>query len=72
MQIGEEIRKYRKAGELTTEEINHIIYEMDNKSKKESYEEVFQWAKDKLEQYPNCEQLIWQIAVVLDAKRMDF
>ena len=55
--------------ELTAEEINSIIYEADDKLKKETYEEVFQWAKEMLEQYPNCEQLIWQMAVILDAQR---
>ena len=53
--------------ELTAEEINNIIYEMDTKLKNENYEEVFKWAKGKIEQYPNCEQLIWQVSLVLDA-----
>lgn len=56
--------------ELTTEEINNIVYEINTKLKKETYEEVFQWAKEKIEQYPNCEQLIWQVAIVLDAWRL--
>lgn len=56
--------------ELTTEEINEIIYELDLKMKEQPYDEVFSWAKKKLEQYPNCEQLIWQIALLLDAQRM--
>lgn len=56
--------------ELTSEEIKNIVYEVDERARKETYEEVFQWAKEKLEQYPNCEQLIWQIAVVLDAQRL--
>jgi transcriptional regulator with XRE-family HTH domain len=53
--------------ELTAEEINNIIYEMDTKLKNENYGEVFKWAKGKIEQYPNCEQLIWQVSLVLDA-----
>lgn len=56
--------------ELTTEEINNIVYEMNTKLKNENYEEVFKWAKGKIEQYPNCEQLIWQMALILDAWRL--
>ena len=56
--------------ELTEEEINNIIYEMNGKLKEESYEKAFNWAKEKIEQYPNCEQLIWQVAIVLDAWRL--
>lgn len=55
---------------LTGEEINNIIYEMNTKLKDENYEEVFKWAKGKIEQYPSCEQLIWQVALVLDAWRL--
>ncbi|MFT4004778.1 MAG: helix-turn-helix transcriptional regulator [Lacrimispora sp.] len=55
---------------LTAEEINRIVYEANDKLKCETYEEVFQWAKGKMEQYPNCEQLIWQMAVILDAWRL--
>ncbi|WP_353097175.1 helix-turn-helix transcriptional regulator [Tissierella praeacuta] len=56
--------------ELTAEEINGIVYEMDAKLQNETYGEAFQWAKGKIEQYPNCEQLIWQIALILDAWRL--
>lgn len=56
--------------ELTTEEINGLIYELDAMFKEKPYSEVFSWAKKKLEEYPNCEQLIWQMAVILDAQRM--
>lgn len=34
------------------------------------YEEAFRWAKSKLEQYPNCEPLIYSIAVIFDAQRI--
>lgn len=56
--------------ELTGDEIGNIVREMDVKFKEESYDEVFQWAKKKIEQYPNCEQLIWQLAVMLDAQHL--
>lgn len=52
---------------LTEQEINQMISEMESKLKCEAYEDVFRWAKSIMEQYPNCEQLIWQMAVVLDA-----
>lgn len=56
--------------ELAEEEINNIIYQINEKFKTESYEEVFKWSKEKIERYPNCEQLIWQVALVLDAWRL--
>lgn len=56
--------------ELTTEEIAQIVCEADRKLKEETYDEAFRWAKKKLEEYPNCEQLIWQIAVIFDAQRI--
>jgi Predicted transcriptional regulators len=55
---------------LTEEEINRFVYEANAKLKSETYEEAFQWAKGKIEQYPNCEVLIWQIAVIFDAWRL--
>ena len=42
--------------ELTAQEIEKIIYEMERKLKEESYEDVFRWARKKIEEYPNCEQ----------------
>ncbi len=56
--------------ELTQEEINEIVREADLKLKETSYDEAFQWAKKKLEQYPNCEQLILNIAVIFDVQRI--
>lgn len=55
---------------LTEDEINSLIYELDDSLKKEPYEEVFQWAKKKREQFPNCEKLFLNMAVVLDAWRL--
>lgn len=56
--------------ELTTEEINGIIREADQKLKEESYEDAFRWVKKKLEEYPNCEQLILNLAVLFEAQRI--
>lgn len=56
--------------ELTESEINEIVSEVQRQLKEGSYDEAFCQAKKRLEQYPNCEQLIWQLAVVLDAWRL--
>ena len=56
--------------ELTPEEITHFIYETTEQLKNRPYDEAFQWSKKIIEQYPNCKDLIWQIAVLLDAKRL--
>ncbi|MCM1327480.1 MAG: helix-turn-helix domain-containing protein [Bacteroidales bacterium] len=56
--------------ELTTEEINGLIYELDAMFKEKTYSEVFSWAREKLQEYPNCERLLWQTAVILDAQLM--
>lgn len=58
--------------ELTEEEINSFVQEVDNRFRveNEAYEEVFLWVKEKIECYPNCYRLIWQMAVILDAWRL--
>lgn len=56
--------------ELSTDEIRNIIKELNAKLETEEYSEVFQWAESILQEYPNCNQLIWQVAVVLDAGRL--
>lgn len=56
--------------DLTMEEINEITCEADLKLKEKSYDEAFRWAKKKLEQYPNCEQLILNIAIIFDVGRI--
>lgn len=54
--------------ELTKEEINGIIYELDEKLKTTPYEECFQWVKERVELYPNCEDLMLSAAAVLQAR----
>lgn len=56
--------------DLTTDEINEIVCEADLRLKEQSYDEAFQWAKKKLEQYPNCEKLILNLAIIFDAQRI--
>lgn len=55
--------------ELTAEEIREIVYEADAKLKAEPYDQALLWAKRKLEQYPGCHMLIWQLAVIFDIQR---
>lgn len=54
--------------DLTTDEINEIVCKADMKLKEESYDEAFAWARKILGQYPNCEQLILNLAVIFDAQ----
>lgn len=55
--------------ELTDDEINGLINEVDIKLKNESYEETFEWAKKQLELYPNCERLTLWMAQIFDIRR---
>lgn len=64
----DELLSFRE--ELSTDEINNIIKELDAKLETETYAEVFGWAQNLLHEYPNCNQLIWQTALVLDASRL--
>lgn len=56
--------------ELTNEEIGSMVRELDTILKEKSFEEAFWWAKEKLELYPNSGQLCWQLALILDARRL--
>ena len=56
--------------ELTDEEINRYLSEVQKDLESKDFHEVFLSVKRKIEEYPNCEKLIWQAAVLLDAKRM--
>lgn len=56
--------------ELTAEEVESLVTELGERMKKETYEDVFEWVKHKIGQYPNCEQLIWSAALLLDVERM--
>ena len=56
--------------DLTDEEVAHYIEEISARFKKDPYDQVFKWAREIIELYPNCEYLNWQLAALLDAKRL--
>lgn len=56
--------------DLTESEIREIVNELDAKLQCEAYEDVFSWAREKLSLYPNCQKLIYQLALILDAWRL--
>lgn len=55
---------------LTDAEIEEIIRQMDKMLSKEGYDKTYEWAISVIKEYPNCNMLIWQVAVVLDARRL--
>lgn len=61
----EELLSFRE--DLTTSEIRDLAEELSRMLKDGEYEEAFRWAKGKMEVYPNCERLIYQLALVLES-----
>ena len=55
---------------LSDVEIEEIIKKMDKMFSEEGYERTYEWALEILKEYPNCNKLIWQVAVMLDVRRM--
>ncbi|WP_274419878.1 helix-turn-helix domain-containing protein [Blautia sp. XA-2221] len=56
--------------ELSLEEVNAIVQEAGEKFQKESYGQVFEFCRKKIHQYPGCDNLVVQLAVVLDSWRI--
>ncbi len=56
-------------GALSSEEIAAFVKKLDGDLETREYAEVFAEVKKTLEEYPNCDQLIWQAAVILQARR---
>lgn len=56
--------------DLTDEEISQYLLKIQKDLESKDFHDVFLSVKEKVEEYPNCEKLIWQAAVILDAKRM--
>lgn len=55
---------------LSDIEIEEIIRKMDRMFSEEGYEKTYEWALRLIKEYPNCNMLIWQAAVMLDARRI--
>lgn len=55
---------------LTDFEIGEFIQKMDKMFSEEGYEKTYQWAVNTIKKYPNYNLLIWQIAVMLDSRRI--
>ena len=55
---------------LTDIEIEELIHKMDKMFSEEGFEKTYQWAVNTIKEYPNCNLLIWQIAVMLDSRRI--
>lgn len=56
--------------ELTAAEIGGIIRQMDHMFETEGFERTYEWALERVREYPDCGRLIWQVALVLDARRL--
>ncbi len=56
--------------ELTDDEINQYLLNLQKDLEIKPFHDVFLCAKKKIEEYPNCEKLIWQAALILDAGRI--
>lgn len=56
--------------ELTAAEIEEIIRQMDHMFSEEGYDKTYEWVLEIVKEYPNCNMLIWQVAVMLDARRL--
>ncbi len=54
---------------LSPEEITAYVKKLDEDLETREYAEVFAEVKKTLEEYPNCDQLLWQAAVILEARR---
>lgn len=55
---------------LTDEEIRQYLLKIQKDLESKDFHDVFLSVKKEIEKYPDCEKLIWQAAVVLDARRM--
>ena len=54
--------------DLTEQEIIDLVEQAAQIMKEKSYEEVFRWMKQVLEQYPNCEPVSLNFSAIIDAQ----
>lgn len=62
----DELLSFQEA--LTEDEIVRFVRQIDTDLDNKAFADVFAAVKGKIEEYPNCTQLIWQTAIVLHAK----
>lgn len=55
---------------LTEEELSRFVKELDTKLDTKSYAEAFAYAREKIEEYPNCHKLIWMLAIILESRKV--
>ena len=55
---------------LSDDEIAMFIKELNRDLGAKDYDDVFSAVKKKVDEYPNCDRLIWQAAVILNARRL--
>lgn len=53
---------------LTDQEITDIVQQTDQLLKEKPYDEVFRFVQKKAEKYPNCDELLMNLAVIMDAQ----
>ena len=56
--------------ELDSEQIIRITVQTEEKLKTEKYDEVFSWAQRQVYTWPGCRQLVYNICVMLEGRRM--
>lgn len=56
--------------DLTDEEISLFAKELTEKLNTESYSQVFAYARKEAETYPDCQKLLWNAAVILEAWKL--
>lgn len=62
----DELLSFRE--KLTAEEINQFLSQIQKDLEKKDFDDVLLSAKTKIQEYPNCESLIWQTASILNAR----
>lgn len=56
--------------ELTAAEIKDIVQEIDGLFDSDGFDKAYERVIEIVRKYPNCNMLIWQLAVILDARRL--
>ena len=56
--------------ELSVHEIQELTLKADQMTETQGFDEAYAWVKKQIETYPNCEKLIYNLAVTLDSKRL--